>query len=74
MPGRNLLAPATEQEQSSEAANENDEEIENSETESHRRLRYVCSSIEEVSDPEYWQELCRLDCENSSDDETAVGH
>ena len=66
VPGRNLPVDTTEQNQNGGEANDSDEEeIENSETESHRRLRYIYSGIKEVSDPEYWQELHHF----SSDDE-----
>lgn len=55
-PGRNIPTPTTGQDQNDGTANENDvEEIENSETESHRKLRYVYSGIEEVSDPFFCQ-------------------
>ena len=70
VPGRNLPVDTTEQDQNGGENNESDEEIENSETESHRRLRYIYSSIGEVSDPEYWQELPHFSSDDEDNDST----
>ena len=64
LPGRSLAMPSAGQEQQND---EDDDEVEDSETESHRRMRYIYAGIEEVSDPEYWQELHHF----SSDDDDA---
>ena len=53
LPGRSLAMPSAEQDQQNDEEDD-DAEIEDSETESHRRLRYIYSSIGEGSDPEYW--------------------
>ena len=69
VPGRNLPSDTTEHNQDEGEANDADEEeIEDSETESHRRLRYIYSGIEEVSDPEYWQELHHFSSDNEESD------
>ena len=65
LPGRSLAMPSAGQEQQNDE--DDDDEIEDSEAQSLRRMRYIYAGIEEVSDPEYWQELHHF----SSNDEAS---
>ena len=69
LPGRSLEMPSAGQDQQNDEEDD-DAEIEDSETEPHRRMRYIYSSIGEVSDPEYWQELHHF----SSDDDDGASN
>ena len=64
LPGRSLAMPSAGQEQQNDE--DDDDEIEDSETQSHRRMRYIYAGIEEVSDPEYWQELHHFSSEDEA--------
>ena len=58
--------PSAGQDQQNDEGDD-DAEVEDSETESHRRMRYIYAGIEEVSDPEYWQELHHFSSDDDDD-------
>ena len=66
LPGRSLAMPSAGQDQQNDEGDD-DAEVEDSETESHRRMRYIYAGIEEVSDPEYWQELHHFSSDDDDD-------
>ena len=72
LPGRSLPAGTTQTAQEDDREPESDNNSDDEETASQMRRRYLQSSLDEVSDPEYWQQLHHFDSEpeSSGDDNT----
>ena len=74
LPGRSLQTNATQATQSGEHEPESDHDSGDEETTSQMRRRYLQPGLDEVSDPEYWQQLHHFDSEQESDGSNNADH
>ena len=74
LPGRSLQADTTQATQGDNQEPESDQDDADKETTSQMRRRYLQSNLDEVSDPEYWQQLHHFDSEPESGDDSNTSH
>ena len=74
LPGRSLPAGTTQTTQDDNHEPESDNNSDDEETASQLRRRYLQSGLDEVSDPEYWQQLHHFDSEPESNGDDNTNH
>ena len=74
LPGRSLQTSTAQTTQAYNHEPESDHNSADEETTSQMRRRYLQSGLDEVSDPEYWQQLHHFDSEPESDGDSNTGH